>query len=421
MNRGFYLTLMMGGFNASPVPQPVIDALTDVQVNSALDSQGGFQLKFTLGKNSPVQNMLNSGYFDPPTRVIIAVTVNGSTEVLMDGIITKQDVTPSIAAGKSTLTITGLDLTAVMDLIDLTGVPYPAIPFFLIVEAILAKYAVLGVVPIAVPTVLSLVNNPLDKFSKQQGTDYGYITNLGRELGAVFYLDPGPQPGMSTAYWGPDITRLFGGAQGGLGGAPFRFAAPAQITRGFGSAQPVIAPILGQIEAGITRLFGGAQPALSINFDASSNIDSLSFSYDGTMATQYVVTIIEQNSQLPIPIPVPNITLLKAPLAAHTPPVLKVTQLTPSASENPVEAALAGLGKLFEISDPITGSGQLDVLRYGQVFKVRQLAAVRGAGSYYDGRYYVKSVTHNIKRGEYKQSFTLARGGVGTDVSTVGA
>src|SRR5271157_5031902 len=100
MNRGFYLTLMMGGFNASPVPQPVIDALTEVTVSSTVGAQAGFQLKFTLGKNSPVQQMLNTGYFDPRTRVIIAVTLNGSTEVLMDGIITKQDVTISSGAGQ---------------------------------------------------------------------------------------------------------------------------------------------------------------------------------------------------------------------------------------------------------------------------------------------------------------------------------
>ena len=37
---------------------------------------------------------------------------------------------------------------------------------------------------------------------------------------------------------------------------------------------------------------------------------------------------------------------------------------------------------------------------------------MRGAGSAYDGLYYVKSVTHNIKRGEYKQSFTLTRNGL---------
>ncbi|RXH56518.1 hypothetical protein GRAN_3375 [Granulicella sibirica] len=93
--------------------------------------------------------------------------------------------------------------------------------------------------------------------------------------------------------------------------------------------------------------------------------------------------------------------------------------MRPTANENIVGAALLALAALFKTSEVISGSGQLDVLRYGKVFKARQLAAVRGAGGYYDGKYYVKSVTHNIKRGEYKQSFTLARGGTGSSVSSV--
>ena len=373
MNRGFYLTLMMGSFNASPVPQPVIDALTEIQVSSTVGSQGGFQMKFTMGKQSPLQRMLSSGFFDPRTRVIIAVTVNGSVEVLMDGIITKQDITPDSKAGKSVLTITGLDLTALMDFIDLTGIPYPALPEFVIVEAILAKYLVLGVVPLALPASIPNFQNPLEHFVKQQGTDYQYVTSLARQTGAVFYLDPGPTPGRSLAYWGPDLSKMF----------------------------------------------GGPQPALSINFDGSTNIDSLSFSYDGTLATQYLVTIIEPNTKIPIPIPVPNIDLLKAPLAKHAPTPLRSEQLKPIANESPMGAALAALGALFKSADVVSGSGSLDVIRYGRVFKARQLAAVRGAGDYYDGKYYVKSVTHNIKRGEYKQSFSLSRGGVGSSVSSV--
>jgi hypothetical protein len=57
----------------------------------------------------------------------------------------------------------------------------------------------------------------------------------------------------------------------------------------------------------------------------------------------------------------------------------------------------------------ISASGTLDVQRYGQILRARSLVGVRGAGMAYDGHYYVKSVTHNIKRGEYKQSFTLSR------------
>ena len=37
---------------------------------------------------------------------------------------------------------------------------------------------------------------------------------------------------------------------------------------------------------------------------------------------------------------------------------------------------------------------------------------MRGAGTSYDGLYYVKSVTHSIGRGSYRQSFTLARNGL---------
>jgi len=46
------------------------------------------------------------------------------------------------------------------------------------------------------------------------------------------------------------------------------------------------------------------------------------------------------------------------------------------------------------------------------VLQPRGLVGVRGAGVGYDGLYYVKSVTHNLKPGEYTQSFTLARNGL---------
>ena len=367
MNQGYHLTLMIGGFSASPVPEAVIDALTSVQVTTTMGSQGGFQLQFSWSKNSAVAQLDAGGFFDPRQRVIIAVTVNGASEVLIDGIITKQDLTPSGAAGKSTFTVTGLDLTALMDFIDLTGILYPAIPNFVIVEMVLAKYLVLGVVPVAIPPLLPLIENPIEKIRKQVGTDYRYINKLAREVGAVFYLDPGPTPGISLAYWGPDLTKMF----------------------------------------------GDPQPAISINFDGTTTVDSLNFSYDGTLATNYLVTIIEPHTHLPIPIPLPSIDLIKAPQAAHAPTPLKYTQLKPTANKSPAKAALAGLAALFETADVVSASGQLDVLRYGRVFKARQLCAVRGGGAYYDGLYYVKSVGHSISKGQYKQSFNLAREGTG--------
>ena len=46
----------------------------------------------------------------------------------MDGVITQQDVVPSDESGKSVLSIKGEDLTRMMDVIDLSGFPYPAMP-----------------------------------------------------------------------------------------------------------------------------------------------------------------------------------------------------------------------------------------------------------------------------------------------------
>jgi hypothetical protein len=70
------------------------------------------------------------------------------------------------------------------------------------------------------------------------------------------------------------------------------------------------------------------------------------------------------------------------------------------------------LGLLMNNSDAISASGSLDVVRYGRPLRSRMLVGVRGAGLAYDGMYYVNSVTHKIKRGEYKQSFTLSRDGL---------
>ena len=64
-------------------------------------------------------------------------------------------------------------------------------------------------------------------------------------------------------------------------------------------------------------------------------------------------------------------------------------------------------------TNAVTGTGDLDAVRYGRALRSRRLVDVRGAGSSYNGTYYVREVTHSIRRGEYRQSFTLTRDGRG--------
>ena len=128
-----------------------------------------------------------------------------------------------------------------------------------------------------------------------------------------------------------------------------------------------------------------------------------------------IVYFQELISKAPIGIPIPDITPLNPPLGLVPPLPPQIVSLDDTAQLSPLGALMAGLAYAGQHSDSVFGTGSLDVARYGRLLKSRQLVGVRGAGLPFDGLYYVKSVTHDIKRGEYKQSFTLARNGAGVD------
>lgn len=361
-----HLTLMIGPAVPVPVGSDVLDALTQVQVTTTTRGPSVFQLTFNLSNRSPLHTifLLSAGSPIPLVRVIIVVTINGTPEVLMDGVMTHHQIAPGSDSAYSTLTITGEDLSRVMDYIDFSGIPYPAMSVEARVLLILAKYAVLGVVPLVIPTVLFDVPNPLDRIPRQQGKDLPYIKQLAEAVGYVFYLTPGSAPGMSIAYWGPEVK------------------------------------------------VGVPQPALNTNMDAHTNVETLSFQFNTEQATLPIVFIQEPITKATIPIPIPNVSLLNPPLGL-IPPIPKNFELiTDTARLSFVQAALRGVSRAARSSEAVTGQGTLDVLRYGRVLKARGLVGVRGAGTAFDGLYYVDRVTHTIKRGEYKQSFGLSRNGL---------
>ena len=357
-----YLTLLAGPLPL-PVPKPVVDAVTSVQVTTHATEPSAFQITFTLADTSPLQALFLLAPVSPvmQIRIVLFVTMNYLPQVLIDGIITHHQIGPAIASGYSTLTVSGEDLTAVMKLITLPGLPYPAMPSEARVTLILAKYAAYGVVPLVVPSIVPDIPIPVERIPTQQGNDYDYLRMLAEAAGYVFYLDPGPLPGMTTAYWGPEIK------------------------------------------------FGIPQPALSINMDAWTNVDSLSFTYEPDKSTLPIVFIQDPITKAPIPIVIPPVTPLNPPLGIFVPVPSTTDLMTETSKLDPGLALLLGMARASRSADVVSGSGTLDVVRYGQVLKARQLVGVRGAGPAFDGLHYVDSVTHNLSKGQYKQSFTLKR------------
>jgi hypothetical protein len=217
------------------------------------------------------------------------------------------------------------------------------------------------------------VSIPIDRIPRQQGKDLEYVQSLAHDCGYVFYLEPGPEPGMSVAYWGPEVK------------------------------------------------VGVPQPALNMNMDAHTNVDSLQFTFDKEKKKLPIIFIQEQISKAVLPIPIPDVTPLNPPLGAIPPLPPKIEPLWDSIFATPMQAVMMGLAEAARSSDAVSASGSLDVVRYGNILKARRLVGVRGAGPAFDGLYYVNSVTHSIKRGEYKQQFQLARNGLVSTVSQVAA
>ena len=366
MIKGITLTLKMGpGVPLAP-PCSVLDALQSVKVISESgDTPSSFELSFAIDKNSPLNTLflLSGGAGIPIFRILLIVTLSGNAQTLINGVATHQQLAPGSGGQPSILTVQGKDLTSVMDFIPFSGLPYPAMPPFARVLLILAKYAFLGVIPKVIPS-LEEPPLPTDRIPTHQGTDLSYVRALAEEAGYTFYMEPGPAPGTTIAFWGP----------------PIRIGTP--------------------------------QPALTTDSDAADNVESLSFSFDKEGTEIPVVFIQNQLTKAPIPIPIPSQIPFFPPLGAVPPLPPTIRFLNDTAQLSPIQALVRGFAHAAAHSDAVSGSGTLDVLRYGRVLKSRGLVGVRGAGIAFDGDYFVERVTSDLTRDSFKQNFSIKRSGL---------
>jgi hypothetical protein len=358
---GIRLMVWTGGVIPTPPRPGVIDALTRVQVTNDEDSGDGFQLTFALGRDKGIDWDLLDGSLAPMTRVWIAVVLGVVPEVLIDGIITQHTVTPSNEPGRSTLVVTGTNLSVMLDLEE-KDKAYPNQADFLIVAQLLAAYPQYGLVPAVIPTTDFPIE--LQRIPRQAETDLACIRRLATANGYTFYIEP-VTFGVNKAYWGPVV------------------------------------------RAGLP------QPSLTMNMGASTNVTSLSFTNDALAPVAASGGFVEPISKTVIPIPaVPPLRL--PPLAAQPAVAQRRTLLRATGNQSPLQAALSAASAATSAPEAVTGNGQLETVRYGSVLRARRLVGVRGSGFSYDGLFYVKSVTHELSRGAYTQSFRLSRDGTGS-------
>ena len=369
---GIQVTLKMGPVIPAPAPSLVMDALDSVEVTHAAGANSAFQMSLKISNRSALNDIfliatgsstaLSLGKI--PLRILLIVTINGTAAPLFDGIMTNVEVTPGQNGAAGQINVTGDDLTRVMTMFDWSGFLYPAMPIQARVMAICAKYAMFGILPIAIPSIFMDTPLPTSRIPTHEGTDLEYIQEMANELGYVFYIEPGTTPGTNIAYFGPEIK------------------------------------------------VGTPQPALNLDMDAHTNVESLSFNFDSSKGVLPVVFIQNPLTRAPIPIPIPDINPLQPPLGLLPAPITNLKMLKDTAKLNLPRAVARGVAEAARSQDAVTGTGTLNVLRYGRLLKARGLVGVRGAGVAYDGLYFVQQVQTTISRGEIKQNFTLTRNGL---------
>ena len=205
---GVRLTVLVGPTVPLPAPLILSESFAEAKVTHADAGRSGFQLTFKAGRGGPL------GTLDYPAlvlpllrafnRVILLATFGVVPKVLMDGIITRSELQPGDRPGQAKLVVTGEDVAVMFDLKERSA-EHPAQDETIIANKIMLSYAQYGIVPLVIPPPVIDPPIPIERIPVQQGTDLDYLEQMASRHGYVFYISPGPLPGMNTGYWGPPV------------------------------------------------------------------------------------------------------------------------------------------------------------------------------------------------------------------------
>lgn len=376
---GIYATLLLGPTLPLPAPESISSAVESIEVRNSDEGRDAFQIILNVGRSSNLaESLLDYSLMQNPllnnfNRVIIMVTFGVVPIVLADCVITHKQLSPSDEPGQSRITITGEDVSFMMDRKEMSTT-HPNQPDPIIVTKLIASYGQYGLVPSVIPPASLDVPLEVVRTPSQQGTDFQYIIDLAKQYNYVFYVEPTAVPSVNTAYWGPKV---------------------------------------------YTSL---PQKALTLNMGSDTNVTKINFQYNSAEST--LVTGSIQDPVLNMKIPVMTFSSIRPPLALF-PDLLtnisnaKTKQYRTSGNVNTIQAYNEAQSTTEASTDAVTATGEINSMAYGDVLRARKLVGLRGVGFMHDGLYYVKNVTHKIRKGEYKQEFTITREGLGSTVPAV--
>jgi hypothetical protein len=355
---GVAFTLLIGFV---PAPPPLLDAVQEVQVECSLEIASAFRLRLGIAQTAIGDwTVLELDPFRPLLPLSIRVQTGVlPPEALINGYVTAQEATYAAEPGGTTLTVSGMDATLLMNLQE-KAMAWPNMPDSAIAAAIFGQYAL---IPNVQPTAPSLVEP--EGTTTQRGTDIRFLRRLAQRHGFDCYMQPEPFSGLDVGYFRPP------------------------------------------------DLVGLPQAVLSVNMGVESNVTDFTVRYELAQPTTAlaagldVLTKSPQVGVAPVSTQVP-LGLEPALLRVLPPPIARPagTGLARTADLQALAQAVADRSSWALVAEGQVGA-DVGVLRPGGIVNVR------GAGRAFSGSYYVTRVTHTITRDSYTQRFQARRNAVG--------
>lgn len=375
--EGIRLEIAIGKKVPKPASLLFMESLRELEVTHGDEDRCGFQITLSGRRDDSGSQqdylLLESGLLEPFNRVVMTVIIRSMPQILMDGIITHCQLLLDEQSQESSIVVTGEDISVMMDMeercVEHSGMNEATIARKIISGSSYSQY---GLIPeISDPPIID-TPAPNERTPVQRSSDLGYLREMARRFGYVFYITPGRSSGQNIAYWGPP------------------------------------------------RREGQPQMPLSVNMGSNTNVESINFRYNALSPSKIIACVQDRSSN--------EVNSLEA--SARNPSLSRrgmgdqshlryILFGRPGISTSQASAIIQGM-RDASVGQAATAEGELDAICYGGILWPHKLVELRGAGKSYDGRWYVKQVTHIIHSGEsYKQRFILTRDGLGSTIQKV--
>lgn len=351
-------TLLIG---MAPPPSELVDSIQEIQIESSTEEASVFRIRIAIAQTAIGDwSTLVLDLFRPLVPISIRVQTGlGIPEAIINGYVSAQDVSYSDEPGGSTLEVSGMDATLLMNLQEKV-MAWPNLPDSAIAAAIFGQYAV---IPQIQPTPPVLVEP--EGTTTQRGTDIRFLRRLAKRNGFDCYVQPEELSGLDIGHFEPP------------------------------------------------SLVGLPQAVLNVNMGEDTNVVGFAVHYDMVQPTTAVASGLDIATKSPQPALAP--ASLQVPLGLEG----SLMRVIPPPIIRPADTGQMRSPELQTAAQAMVDRSTWSVKAEGQVgpdvaiLRPGKIVNIRGAGRLFNGSYYVTRVSHTITRESYQQKFEAKRNAVG--------